>query len=56
MRYVNEKTGAVIDISCVISGGGWQAEEPASAPKKKKTKAVSVQQQKGDSDEGICDS
>ena len=28
MRYRNTKTGAIIDSSCVISGGDWIKDEP----------------------------
>lgn len=27
MRYINTKTGAIIDSPCAISGGDWVAEE-----------------------------
>ncbi len=35
MKYQNIKTGAVIDVKSVISGGNWQAVEPAKQPEKK---------------------
>ena len=31
MKYRNTKTGAVIDVKSVISGGYWQAVEPADS-------------------------
>lgn len=37
MKYRNIKTGAVIDVNSVISGGNWQAVEPAKQPEKKTT-------------------
>ena len=55
MKYINKVTGAVIDIPCVLSGGDWQAAEPAASSKKKKTKVAPVQQE-GGTDERICDS
>lgn len=38
MQYRNTKTGAIINSSCVVSGGDWVSEEPvktvaASKPK-----------------------
>lgn len=33
MRYKNTKTGAIIDSSCVISGGDWIKVEPVEAPR-----------------------
>lgn len=53
--HINKVTGAVIDIPCVLSGGDWQAAEPAASSKKKKTKVAPVQQE-GGTDERICDS
>lgn len=38
MKYKNTITGAIIDVSSKISGGGWQALEPVEAPKKKAPK------------------
>lgn len=45
MRYRNTKTGAVIDVNSVISGGDWQVIPAAAesstkkaAPKKKQVK------------------
>lgn len=35
MLYRNTKTGAVIDVNSVISGGNWQAVESAKKPEKK---------------------
>lgn len=55
MKYINDVTGAVIDIPCVLSGGDWQAAEPAASSKKKKAKVAPVQQE-GGTDERICDS
>lgn len=31
MKYHNTKTGAVIDVKSVISGGYWQAVAPADS-------------------------
>ena len=41
MIYRNTKTGAIIDSSCVISGGDWVAEETqkVAAEETKETKA-----------------
>lgn len=33
MKYRNTVTGAVIDVISKLSGGNWQAIEPAEAPK-----------------------
>jgi len=33
MRYRNIKTGAILDSSCVLSGGDWVAEEPSKVIK-----------------------
>ncbi len=33
MKYRNTVTGAVIDVTSKLSGGNWQAIEPAEAPK-----------------------
>lgn len=41
MRYVNTKTGAVIDVSAPITGGPWEPvpeNRPLSRPKKSKPK------------------
>lgn len=35
MKYRNTKTGAVIDVNSVISGGNWQTIESAKKPEKK---------------------
>lgn len=35
MKYQNTKTGAVIDIKSRITGGNWQALEPAVFSEKK---------------------
>ena len=35
MLYRNTKTGVVIDVNSVISGGNWQAVESAKQPEKK---------------------
>ena len=32
MKYINTKTGAVIDVESKISGGNWQVLEPATPP------------------------
>ncbi len=37
MKFKNIKTGAIIDVNSVISGGNWQALEPAKEPKKTST-------------------
>lgn len=34
-QYINTKTGVVIDVNSVISGGSWKAVSP-SAPAEKK--------------------
>lgn len=41
MRYRNTKTGAIIDSSCVISGGDWVEEKPKET-KKKETRKKAV--------------
>lgn len=41
MKYINTKTGAVIEVECEVSGGPW---EPADKPEDKgktKDKALS---------------
>lgn len=43
MKYQNTKTGTVIDIKSCITGGNWQALEPATSPEKK---TVSAQTQR----------
>ena len=49
MKYINAKTGAIIDVKSKISGGNWQALEPAKPPKstsrKKKVKECDNTQQ-----------
>lgn len=41
MKYINTKTGAVIETDGQIAGGDWTpAEAPAKAPKKAKTKGA----------------
>lgn len=47
MVYRNEKTGAVIDIPCELTGGDWV--EVKTSPKTGKKKAVSK-------DDAVCDS
>lgn len=50
MKYINTKTGVVIDIKSKLSGGDWQPLEVATPPKntragrKKKVKECSTQQ------------
>lgn len=51
MKYINTKTGAVLDFKSKISGGNWQPLEVAEPPKKntstgrkKKVKECSTQQ------------
>lgn len=37
-RYINQKTGAIIDSPCVISGGDWKLEtKEAKETKEQKT-------------------
>jgi hypothetical protein len=42
MKYINTKTGAVLETACVINGGNWerveesQPKESAKVPSKKK--------------------
>lgn len=52
MKYINAKTGAIIDVKSKIIGGNWQAVEPAKEPpkststcKKKKVKECNNTQQ-----------
>ena len=43
MRYRNTKTGAIIDSSCVISGGDWVAEPKViKKPEKKEPRKKAV--------------
>lgn len=48
MKYINTKTGVVIDIKSKLSGGNWQPLEVATPPKntgrKKKVKECNTQQ------------
>lgn len=41
MKYINKKTQAVIETSCVISGGDWVAMEEQPKEKKATKKKVS---------------
>lgn len=34
MRYRNEKTGAVIETDCTVTGGSWVPVKPAATGKK----------------------
>lgn len=36
MKYINKKTGAVIEAACVISGDNWQVANDQPSEKKKK--------------------
>lgn len=36
MIYRNNKTGAVIETDCIISGGDWAGETPPAQPAPKK--------------------
>ena len=45
MRYRNRNTGAEIESSCVISGGGWEPVQPAPKPKKKSPKKKESEQE-----------
>lgn len=40
MRYKNTKTGAIIDSSCIISGGDWVKETKPKTTKKVESKEV----------------
>lgn len=41
MRYINTKTGAIIDSPCAISGENWQmVEEPVAIPAEVAAKEV----------------
>lgn len=37
MRYINRRTGAVIDACCPISGGDQKPVKTEEAPKKRRT-------------------
>lgn len=40
MKYRNTKTGRLIDVKSVISGGNWQAIEPANSIEKKRGRST----------------
>ena len=42
MKYINEKTGAVIETACVVKGSHWKIveEQPKQTTKKAVTKGT----------------
>lgn len=42
MKYINTKTGAVIETACVLKGGNWKIaeEQPKETNKKTVTKGT----------------
>ena len=46
MKYINDKTKAIIDTNLVIGGGNWRLLEDSVEEKPKKTKKAQVK--KGD--------
>lgn len=48
MKYINDKTKAIIDTNLVIGGGNWRLLEDSVEEKPKKTKNRKAQVKKGD--------
>lgn len=46
MKYVNVKTGIVVEVECEISGGPWEPAEKPETKGKPKEKALSGRKKK----------
>ena len=56
MKYVNKKTGAVIETACVISGDNWQVVNNQPNEKTKKPVKKSVKRMVNSDERNICNS